>query len=75
MVLESWRVILENPAQPKIVGAVDRTYLRGDVAIVVGRELVAGQPIAVTNTFVREGETWKMLHHHASPVATPDASP
>ena len=55
MVLESWRAILGNPAQPKLVGAVERTTVRGEVAIVVGRELAAGHPIAVTNTFVRQG--------------------
>jgi ketosteroid isomerase-like protein len=68
-VLESWRAILGNPDQPKLVSAVERTTLRGEIAIVVGRELAAGHPIAVTNTFVRQEGAWKMLHHHASPVA------
>ena len=73
-VIESWRAILGNPQQPKIVGAAERAQLLGNVgpnttALVVGRELVGGSPIAVTNVFVREGAAWKLLHHHASPIA------
>ena len=61
-VLESWRSILGNAEQAKIVGAAE-------VALVVGRELVGGHPIAVSNTFLLEEDGWKLLHHHASPVA------
>ena len=73
-VLESWRAILGNPQQPKIVGAAERAQLLGPpgssaAALVVGRELVGGSPIVVTNAFVREGAAWKLVHHHASPVA------
>jgi ketosteroid isomerase-like protein len=68
-VLESWRQILGNPEQPKIVSAARSAWVEGDAAIVVGRELVAGSPIATTNAFVREDGAWKMILHHASPVA------
>lgn len=30
--------------------------------------------LAVTNVFVREGEDWHMVHHHAGPMATPLAT-
>lgn len=68
-VLESWRRILENPDQPKIVSAAQSAQVLGSTAIVVGRELVAGSPIATTNAFVWENGSWRMILHHASPVA------
>ena len=67
-VLESWQAILQNPSQPRVVDAAERTQVLGEVALVVGRELVAGSPIAATNVFVREEGAWKILHHHASAV-------
>src|SRR5579884_1942326 len=43
-VMDSWRAILTNPDQPRIVagGAELRRY--GDCAVVICRELVAGNP-------------------------------
>lgn len=70
-VLASWRSILGNAEQAKIVGAAEAAQIIGDVAIVVGREVVGGHPIAVSNTFLLQEDGWKMLHHHASPVAQP----
>lgn len=70
-VLQSWRTILRNADQAKIMGVAESTQVVGEIAIVVGRELVGGHPIAVTNTFLRETGVWRLLHHHASPVARP----
>lgn len=67
-VLESWRAILANPAQPKIVAAVDSVILLGDVAVALTRELVAGNRLAATNLFIREAGAWRLLHHHSGPV-------
>ena len=68
-VMESWQAILGNAQQAKIVSAADPAPILGSTAMVSSRELVAGSPIATTNAFVREGEVWKMILHHASPVA------
>ncbi len=68
-VIESWRRILSNPDQPKIVSGAESALVRGETAIVVGRELVSGSPIATTNGFVLEAGKWKIFLHHASPVA------
>ena len=70
-VLASWRSILGNAEQAKIVGAAEGAQIIGEVAIVVGREVVGGHPIAVSNTFLLQEDGWKLLHHHASPVAQP----
>lgn len=68
-VLESWRGILGNPAQPRILtGGAVASFL-GDVAIVTCRELVAGSPLAATNIFVLEDGAWKIVHHQSGPVS------
>jgi ketosteroid isomerase-like protein len=67
-VLESWRSILTNPQQPRIVTGGATVARFGALAIVVCRELVAGSPLVATNVFVLEGESWKLVHHHSGPV-------
>jgi ketosteroid isomerase-like protein len=69
-VLESWRSILGNPEQPTIVAAAVTTFLlgAGDVAVVLVREVVAGNPLLATNVFVREDGGWRLLHHQSGPV-------
>ena len=68
-VMDSWRGILTNPSQPKIVsgGATVRFY--GEAAVVLCRELVAGSPLAATNIYVLEGGAWKLVHHQSGPVS------
>jgi ketosteroid isomerase-like protein len=67
-VLASWEAILGNPQQPRIVAGGAEVELLGDVAIVLCRELVAGNPLAATNVFVREDGRWRLVHHHSGPV-------
>jgi ketosteroid isomerase-like protein len=69
-VLESWRNILGNPAQPRIVTGGAEASVHGALAVVVCRELVGGSPLVATNVFVLEGDSWKLLHHHSGPVFT-----
>src|SRR5438067_11520305 len=67
-VMESWRGILGNPNQPRIVAGGAEVELFGDCAVVTCRELVAGNPLAATNIFVREDGQWRLAHHHSGPV-------
>jgi hypothetical protein len=69
-VLESWRNILANPNQARIVAGGANVTLIGDLAIVVCRELVAGSPLIATNLFVMENGEWLLLHHQSGPVYT-----
>jgi hypothetical protein len=46
----------------------DRAFLYGDVAIVQCEEELDAGHLAATNMFVREAETWKMIHHQASQI-------
>ena len=67
-VLDSWRAILGNPSQTRIVTGGATVTFQGDMAIVLCRELVGGSPLIATNIFVREGEGWRLLHHQSGPV-------
>jgi ketosteroid isomerase-like protein len=68
-VMASWRDILANPAQPKIVSGGATVTTLGEVAIVACRELVAGNPLVATNIYRLEGGVWRLIHHHSGPVA------
>jgi ketosteroid isomerase-like protein len=68
-VLESWEAILLNPSQPRIVSGGATVQLFGECAVVICRELVAGNPLTATNVFVREAGRWRLVHHHSGPVA------
>jgi ketosteroid isomerase-like protein len=69
-VMDSWRAIMRNPNQPRMIGgqATVRAIL-GDVAYVLYRQMVGGTPLIVTNVFVLEDAEWRVLVHHASRVS------
>lgn len=79
-VLRSWRQILGSPTAPTVM--CQRTEVRryGSTAVVACFELVgeratekAKRPVAIlaaTNVFVLERGQWRLVHHHASPIAT-----
>jgi hypothetical protein len=68
-VLDSWRNILSNPGQPKILTGGATGSLLGKVAMVICRELVGGSALVATNLFVLENGEWRLFHHHSGPVA------
>lgn len=68
-VMESWVTILGNPGSPTVEFRSARAFLYGNVACVLGYEVLQEGALAATNTFVMEGVNWKLVHHHASPVA------
>jgi hypothetical protein len=67
-VMESWRGILGNPAQPRIVVGGAGAVVLGDMATVICREFVAGTPLLATNSFVREDGVWRIFHHQSGQV-------
>lgn len=67
-VMDAWAAILGNPEQPRVLSGGAHAAVLGDMAYVVGQELVAGTPIVATNIFVREDGVWRMAHHHSSHV-------
>ena len=41
-------------------------------AKVAGRDEISPFDLRTTSTFRRESDTWKLVHRHADPIATPD---
>ena len=46
----------------------DIAILHGNVAIVLCEEELAGGHLAATNVFIKEDGSWRLIHHHASPI-------
>jgi ketosteroid isomerase-like protein len=72
-VMRSWSTILAHPPELPLRCLAPRVELLGETAIVTCYEGAAGHPahLAATNVFVREQGSWKMVHHHASPIQKP----
>jgi ketosteroid isomerase-like protein len=68
-VLGSFRALLESAAAPSIGCAMAVAHLVGETAFVICHEVVAGARLVATNVFTREDGAWRMVHHHASPLA------
>jgi hypothetical protein len=68
-VLASWRSILGSGRAPRVVCANPTAHILGDAGFVLCEERVAGAALVATNLFALERGVWKMVHHHASPVA------
>jgi ketosteroid isomerase-like protein len=68
-VMASFRAILSNPASPPISSAGATACVLGDTAYVVCSEAIEGDALVATNVFTREDGGWKLVHHHAGPVA------
>lgn len=69
-VLSSWRAILSSPEAPDVECAGATAHVLGEVAYVVCNEVLQNAELCATNVFVREAGQWKLVHHHAGPVAT-----
>lgn len=71
-VLASWRAILGSPDSPRIVCSGEQATLLGEAGMVTCVERVGRTRVACTNLFVLERGSWRMLHHHASPIGVED---
>ena len=65
LVMESWKSILTNEhlLDMEIVNPTANVY--GEIAVVVCYEVFQEVTLVATNIFVKEENTWKMVHHQA----------
>lgn len=68
-IMESWAAILDGAPRGRVSCLDPVAHLVGEAAFVTCGEAVGDNLLAATNVFVREDGRWRMVHHHASPVA------
>lgn len=70
-VMQSWRQILTQSVQITMRCDHAQVLLLGETAVVTCYEANGDEPahLAATNVFVREADSWRMVHHHAGPLA------
>ena len=70
-VMQSWAQILNGAAPFEMRADHAQVHILGETAIVTCYEGNADQPahLAATNVFVFEADAWRMVHHHAGPLA------
>ena len=70
-VLDGWRQILRRSSGPELRCDHPRVSVMGEAAIVTCYEAGGDEPahLAATNVFVLEDGAWRMVHHHAGPLA------
>jgi ketosteroid isomerase-like protein len=68
-VMASFRAILGSPTSPPISSGGATASVLGDTAYVLCTEAIEGDALVATNVFTREDGAWKLVHHHAGPVA------
>jgi len=72
-IIESWRGIVESPNRPSIECLHPSVRFYGNGAMVLCYEKLPTAYLLATNLFIKEGEAWRMSHHHAGgPVPPPD---
>ncbi len=73
----SWFAIFTGPTPLQVILTNVHAEVVGDVAWVTVDENLLGEQINGTvsalNLFVRDGDEWRMVGHHASPVANHDS--
>lgn len=68
-IVASWREIFSHGAPRDIAFIPLQMSEVGGVGIACGIEILGEARFACTNLFVREGDSWRMMHHHAGPLA------
>src|SRR5690606_27093688 len=68
-IIASWDEIFGHGGQPDISFMPRQISLLGEVGIVCGIEILGNGQFACTNIFVAEEGVWRMVHHHAGPLA------
>ena len=76
-VISSLHAIFGGGGAPASIACVNATphVLGPDAAYVVCNERVPGGELAATNLFVREAGRYRLVHHHAAPIARQQRAP
>jgi ketosteroid isomerase-like protein len=67
-IMASWRAIMRHPEAPKVRCAEEWLVGRSGLALVICREILTNGQLMATNGYLRSGDGWKIVSHHAGPV-------
>ena len=71
-VAASWFALFDGPQRLQFIVTDEHVHVEGATAWVTCNEnLIDGgatQAVAATNVFARAGRSWRLVHHHGSPV-------
>lgn len=70
-VMASWKAILQGPQAPQIRCQSPQAVVLGDAAFVICYEIIGRAALVATNLFAREAGAWRVVHHQATPAASP----
>ena len=68
-VLSSWADIVSEGGFSSIICREPHLFLRNDYATVVCFEDINGIFLAATNVFIKQGDSWRIMHHQAAPTS------
>lgn len=68
-VMASWQEILKNAAPIPVSCVAPKVTVFGDVGLVCCYERFGNQHLVASNLFIRADGRWRMIHHHAGPLA------
>ena len=71
LVMESWKSILTNGDLPDMEAVNSIANIYGDMAVVICYEVFREVTLIATNIFVKEADSWKMIHHQAGSSQPP----
>ena len=74
-VARSWQAIFANSRAWRVHAESERAFVAGGIGVVVCVEVLQpvgghGDParMQASNVYRKENDSWKMIHHHASPM-------
>jgi hypothetical protein len=68
-VMASWQEILSNTGPIPVSCVAPKATIFGDIGLVACYERFANQHLVASNLFIRADGRWRMIHHHAGPLA------
>ncbi len=66
-VMDSWDRLLSAPGSTPIICSEARVYRMEGAAFVICTESFDETELVATNIFVRESDSWKLVHHQSGP--------
>jgi hypothetical protein len=67
--MASWHEILGSAGPIPVRAVAPKATILGDIGLVCCYERFGSQHLVASNLFIRAAGRWRMIHHHAGPLA------